>query len=39
VERVGTPEDIASMVAFLASSQAGFMTGQNVVVDGGMTKK
>jgi NAD(P)-dependent dehydrogenase (short-subunit alcohol dehydrogenase family) len=40
VGRVGTPEDIASMVAFLASSsQAGFMTGQNVVVDGGMTKK
>ena len=39
VGRVGTPEDIASMVAFLASSQAGFITGQNVVVDGGMTKK
>jgi NAD(P)-dependent dehydrogenase (short-subunit alcohol dehydrogenase family) len=40
VGRVGTPEDIASMVAFLASSsQTGFMTGQNVVVDGGMTKK
>jgi NAD(P)-dependent dehydrogenase (short-subunit alcohol dehydrogenase family) len=39
VGRVGTLEDIASMVAFLASSQAGFMTGQNVVVDGGMTKK
>ncbi len=39
VGRVGTPEDIANMVAFLASSQAGFITGQNVVVDGGMTKK
>jgi NAD(P)-dependent dehydrogenase (short-subunit alcohol dehydrogenase family) len=39
VGRVGTPEDIANMVAFLASKQAGFMTGQNVVVDGGMTKK
>ena len=39
VGRVGTPEDIAGMVAFLASSQAGFMTGQNVIVDGGMTKK
>jgi NAD(P)-dependent dehydrogenase (short-subunit alcohol dehydrogenase family) len=39
VGRVGTPEDIASMVTFLASSQAGFMTGQNIVVDGGMTKK
>ncbi len=39
VGRVGTPEDVASMVAFLASKQAGFTTGQNVVVDGGMTKK
>ncbi len=39
VGRVGTPEDIANMVAFLASGQTGFITGQNVVVDGGMTKK
>lgn len=39
VGRVGTPEDIAGMVAFLASKQAGFITGQNLVVDGGMTKK
>lgn len=39
VGRVGTPEDIAAMVVFLSSSEAGFITGQNVVVDGGMTKK
>ena len=39
VGRVGTPEDIAAMVVFLASSGAGFITGQNFVVDGGMTKK
>lgn len=39
VGRVGTPPDIAEMVAYLASPKAGFVTGQNVVVDGGMTKK
>jgi NAD(P)-dependent dehydrogenase (short-subunit alcohol dehydrogenase family) len=37
--RVGTPEDIAEMVAYLLSDAAGFVTGQNFVVDGGMTKK
>ncbi|HSD53272.1 MAG TPA: glucose 1-dehydrogenase [Burkholderiales bacterium] len=37
--RVGTPEDIAEMVAFLLSDAAGFVTGQNFVIDGGMTKK
>ena len=37
--RVGTPEDIAAMVEFLLSDAAGFITGQNFVVDGGMTRK
>jgi len=37
--RVGTAEDIAAMVCYLASDEAGFITGQNIVVDGGMTKK
>ncbi len=37
--RVGTPEDIAALVGFLVSDKAGFITGQNFVVDGGMTKK
>jgi NAD(P)-dependent dehydrogenase (short-subunit alcohol dehydrogenase family) len=39
VGRVGTPEDIAGLVAYLISDQAGFVTGQNFVVDGGMTRK
>ncbi len=37
--RVGTPRDIAATVAFLASEGAGFITGQQFVVDGGMTRK
>ncbi len=39
VNRVGTPEDIASMVHYLLSEASGFITGQNFVIDGGMTKK
>ena len=37
--RVGQPEDIASLVAWLVSDEAGFVTGANYVVDGGMTRK
>ncbi len=39
VGRVGIPEDIAAMVSFLISPEAGFITGQNFIIDGGMTKK
>jgi NAD(P)-dependent dehydrogenase (short-subunit alcohol dehydrogenase family) len=39
VGRVGRDRDIAELVAFLLSDAAGFTTGQNHVVDGGMTKK
>ncbi|TGU75049.1 SDR family oxidoreductase [Geomonas terrae] len=39
VGRVGRADDIAELVAYLASSRAGFITGQNFVVDGGMTRK
>lgn len=35
VGRLGTPEDIAAAVAFLASDDAAFITGQNLLVDGG----
>jgi len=37
--RVGRPEDVAGLVLYLASAAAGFITGQNLVVDGGMTRK
>lgn len=39
VGRVGTPDDIAAAVLYLLSDAAGFITGQNLVIDGGMTKK
>ncbi len=39
VGRVGTPEDIASLAAWLVSAEAGFVTGANFIVDGGMTRK
>ena len=38
VGRVGNPLDIANMVLFLASDKAGFITGENICIDGGQTK-
>ena len=38
VGRVGNPDDIANMVLYLCSDMAGFITGENVCVDGGMTR-
>lgn len=37
VGRVGEPSDIANMVLFLCSEKAGFITGENICIDGGMT--
>ncbi len=38
VGRVGYPMDIANMVLYLCSSKAGFITGENICIDGGMTR-
>jgi NAD(P)-dependent dehydrogenase (short-subunit alcohol dehydrogenase family) len=37
LDRVGTPEDVADVICFLCSDEARFITGQTLVVDGGMT--
>lgn len=37
--RVGHPQDIAQMVLFLCSDKAGFITGENICIDGGMTRQ
>jgi len=37
LKRLGVPSDIGSVVAFLLSEESGWMTGQNLVVDGGLT--
>ncbi len=39
VGRVGNPLDIANAVLFLCSDRAGFITGENICIDGGMTKQ
>lgn len=39
VGRVGTPRDIVKAVMFLCSAESSFITGQNITVDGGMTKQ
>ena len=36
--RVGNPPDIANMVLYLCSDMAGFITGENICIDGGMTR-
>lgn len=37
--RVGNPSDIANMVLYLCSDMSGFITGENICIDGGMTKQ
>lgn len=38
-KRVGNPMDIANMILYLCSDKAGFTTGENICIDGGMTKQ
>jgi NAD(P)-dependent dehydrogenase (short-subunit alcohol dehydrogenase family) len=35
--RLGTPEEVADVVAFIASERSSFVTGANILVDGGAT--
>ena len=37
LRRIGTPDDVVGAVLFLASTDAGLMTGASVAIDGGMT--
>lgn len=37
--RVGNPPDVANMVLYLCSDMAGFITGENICIDGGMTRQ
>jgi meso-butanediol dehydrogenase/(S,S)-butanediol dehydrogenase/diacetyl reductase len=39
VGRMGKPQDIGALVAFLASDLSGFITGQDLVIDGGLTAR
>jgi NAD(P)-dependent dehydrogenase (short-subunit alcohol dehydrogenase family) len=38
MRRIGRPEDIAGMVLYLCGEQAGFITGENINIDGVMSK-
>jgi 3-oxoacyl-[acyl-carrier protein] reductase len=35
-KRIGQPDELGTMAAFLCSAQAGYITGQNILIDGGV---
>jgi 3-oxoacyl-[acyl-carrier protein] reductase len=37
MQRIGKPEEVAELVGFLASERAGFITGQVILIDGGIS--
>jgi len=37
LKRMGSPSDIANLIAFLVSDEAAYITGQTIVIDGGLT--
>ena len=37
IGRIGEPEEVADLVAYLASDKAGFITGSDFIIDGGLT--
>jgi Tropinone reductase 1 len=39
LNRVGKPEEVANLVTYLAMDKASYITGQNIMVDGGMSVK
>ena len=39
VKKVGLPEDVANLILFLSSEEASFITGENICIDGGMSKQ
>ena len=39
IKRVGTPEDVANLVAFVASDEASWITGTEMIIDGGLSAR
>ena len=39
VRRIGTPEDVGELAVFLCSGKAGFISGETIVIDGGVNRK